>query len=79
MDHTMDRALRLIHTYSEAGPLAFAEAEDAGRTKAMVEAIAPLPQAITRLIADALTQLRAAAQHTLQAETEFLLGRPLTS
>lgn len=43
-----------------------------------MEAVAPLPQAIPRLIADALTQLRASVEHTLYAETEFLLGRSLS-
>ncbi|MFF4420679.1 hypothetical protein ACFY04_07805 [Streptomyces sp. NPDC001549] len=44
----------------------------------VVKAIAPLPAAIPRLVADALTQLRAALEHTLYAEVESQLGRPLT-
>lgn len=79
VDHTMDQALSLLHSYSEQGPVTFAESTRGSRTEVRVKAVLPLPQAIPRLIADALTQLRAAVEHTLYAETEFLLGRPLTS
>ncbi|MFJ9810676.1 hypothetical protein ACIRTB_20855 [Streptomyces sp. NPDC101158] len=77
VDRTMDQVLTLIHTYSEQRPLTFAESMRDSRTEVRVKAVAPLPQAVPRLIADALTQLRAAVEHTLYAETEFLLGRPL--
>ncbi|MFE1198142.1 hypothetical protein ACFW6E_36285 [Streptomyces olivaceoviridis] len=41
-------------------------------------AVAPIPEVLSRLVADALTQLRAALEHTLYAEVEHRLKRPLT-
>ncbi|MEU6655673.1 hypothetical protein ABZ904_41465 [Streptomyces sp. NPDC046900] len=78
VDHTIDRLLRLTHDYSEQGPVTFAEVVNGDRSEIVVKAVAPLPHAIPRLVADALTQLRAALEHTLYAEVEAGLGRPLT-
>jgi len=78
VDDTIDRALRLVHDYSERGPLTLVEIANGDRLEVVVDAIAPLPQAIPRLVADALTQLRAALEHTLYAEVEAQLGRSLT-
>lgn len=78
VDHTIDRLLQLTHDYSAQGPVSFAERINGDRAEAVVKAVAPLPYAIPRLVADALTQLRAAVEHTLYAEVEATLGRPLT-
>ncbi|MFF1680934.1 hypothetical protein ACFVYG_33455 [Streptomyces sp. NPDC058256] len=78
VDHTIDRALRLTHDYTERGPITFAEVVTGDRVKVVVKALAPIPEAVPRLVADALTQLRAALEHTLYAEVEANLGRPLT-
>ncbi|MGA5265380.1 hypothetical protein [Streptomyces lydicamycinicus] len=78
VDHTIDQALRLTHDYTEQGPITFAEVAAGGRVEVVVKALAPLPEAVPRLVADALTQLRAALEHTLYAEVEASLGRPLT-
>jgi hypothetical protein len=78
VDHTIDRALRLTHDYTERGPITFAEVATGDRVEVVVKALAPLPEAVSRLVADALTQLRAALEHTLYAEVEANLGRPLT-
>ncbi|MDV6289331.1 hypothetical protein [Streptomyces rochei] len=78
VDHTIDQALRLTHDYTERGPITFAEVVAGDRVEVVVKAIAPLPEAVTRLVADALTQLRAALEHTLYAEVEANLGRHLT-
>ncbi|MCZ4096106.1 hypothetical protein [Streptomyces sp. H39-C1] len=78
VDHTIERALRLIHDYTEQGPITFAERVTGDRMEVVVEALAPLPEAVPRLVADALTQLRAALEHTLYAEVAAGLGRPLT-
>ncbi len=77
VDETVDRAARLIADYTEAGPLLLGETTRGDRTDVIVRGIAPLPAAIPRLVADALTQLRAALEHTLYAEVEHTLGRPL--
>jgi hypothetical protein len=78
VDHTIERLLRLTHDYTEHGTITFAEVNKGDRVDVVVQEVAPLPQAIPRLVADALTQLRAALEHTLYAEVEAALGRPLT-
>ncbi|MET9239160.1 hypothetical protein ABZW58_33010 [Streptomyces cellulosae] len=78
VDHTIERLLRLTHDYTERGTITFAEVSNGDRVDVVVQKVAPLPQAISRLVADALTQLRAALEHTLYAEVEAALGRPLT-
>lgn len=78
VDHTIERLLRLTHDYTERGTITFAQVRNGDRVDAVVKEVAPLPQAIPRLVADALTQLRAALEHTLYAEVEAALGRTLT-
>ncbi|WP_448333796.1 hypothetical protein [Streptomyces sp. DSM 41534] len=78
VDHTVERLLRLTHDYTEHGTITFAEVSKGDRVDVVVQEVAPLPQAIPRLVADALTQLRAALEHTLYAEVEVALGRPPT-
>ncbi|WP_281156602.1 hypothetical protein [Streptomyces sp. HYC2] len=78
VDHTIERLLRLTHDYTERGTITFAEVSKGDRVDVVVQEVAPLPQAIPRLVADALTQLRAALEHTLYAEVEAALGRLLT-
>lgn len=78
VDHTIERLLRLTHDYTEQGTITFAEVSKGGRVDVVVQEVAPLPQAIPRLVADAFTQLRAALEHTLYAEVEAALGRSLT-
>ena len=78
VDHTIERLLRLTHDYTERGTITFAEVCNGDRVDVVVREVAPLPQAIPRLVADALTQLRAALEHTLYAEVEATLGRSLT-
>jgi hypothetical protein len=65
VDHTIERLLRLTHDYTERGTITFAEVSNGDRVDVMVREIAPLPQAIPRLVADALAQLRAALEHTV--------------
>lgn len=48
-----------------------------GRVHLRLVSWAPLPEAVARLAADALTQLRAAVEHTLFAQVEHELGRSL--
>ncbi|MEU0373315.1 hypothetical protein ABZ070_24215 [Streptomyces sp. NPDC006283] len=79
VDQTIDRVARLTHDYSKTGPLTLTNVADDDRSHVMVTAVAALPEAIPRLVADALTQLRAALEHTVYAEVEHLLARPLTA
>lgn len=79
VDDIIDRALRLAQDYSAQGPLTLDSVVRGQREEVVVKAIAPLPQALPRLVADALTQLRAALEHALYAEVEAQLGRSLTN
>ncbi|MEV7051857.1 hypothetical protein [Streptomyces anulatus] len=79
VDQTIDRVARLTHDYSKAGPLTLTNLAEGNQSHVTVAAVAPLPLAIPRLIADALTQLRAAMEHTLYTEVEHRLGRSMTA
>lgn len=46
-------------------------------SQTIVERVAPIPRKVPLLVADALVALRAALEHTLFAEVEFLDGAPL--
>lgn len=46
-------------------------------SRTVVERVAPIPRKVQLLVADALVALRAALEHTLFAEVEFLEGAPL--
>ncbi|MGQ4412585.1 hypothetical protein ACN6K8_004735, partial [[Kitasatospora] papulosa] len=79
VDQTIDRVIRMVHEYTAQEPLSLKSVVDGDRERAVVTAVAPLPEAIPRLVADALTQLRAALEHTVYAEVQHLLPRPLTA
>ncbi|MCX4581179.1 hypothetical protein OHB41_50430 [Streptomyces sp. NBC_01571] len=78
VDQLIDHVTRTVHDYSYQDPLTLAEVVDGDRVHIKVTAIAPIPELMPRLVADALTQLRAALEHTLYAEVEHLLQRRLT-
>ncbi|MFG2440985.1 hypothetical protein [Streptomyces sp. NPDC048508] len=78
VDQTIDAVVRMVHDYTVQEPLTLKSVIDDDQMHATVAAIAPLPEALPRLVADALTQLRAALEHTVYAEVEHLLARPLT-
>ncbi|WP_219816416.1 hypothetical protein [Arthrobacter sp. 4R501] len=46
-------------------------------SQTVVERIAPIPRKVPLLVADALVALRAALEHSLYAEAEFMDGAPL--
>ncbi|MFM9696738.1 MULTISPECIES: hypothetical protein [Streptomyces] len=78
VDRLIDHVTRIVHDYTDQGPLTLTEVVHDDRAHIKVTAIAPIPELMPRLVADALTQLRAALEHTLYAEVEHLLQRPLT-
>ncbi|WP_405785644.1 hypothetical protein [Streptomyces sp. NBC_01367] len=78
VDQLIADVTRIIHDYTDQGPLTLTEVVHGDRAHVEVTAIAPIPELMPRLVADALTQLRAALEHTLYAEVEHLLKRPLT-
>ncbi|WP_328774833.1 hypothetical protein OHU17_00270 [Streptomyces goshikiensis] len=79
VDWIIDQAARLMEAYTKAGPLVLGEVVNGDRMELVAREVAPLPAAISRLVADALTQLRAAVEHTLFAEVEHLLDRSMST
>ncbi|WP_205327634.1 hypothetical protein [Glycomyces sp. YM15] len=57
--------------------LRLAEVPTGAFSKTVVERVAPIPRKVPLLVADALVALRAALEHVLFAEVEFLDGSPL--
>lgn len=77
-DDLIARAGEVLFDYLKPpGPLKLGTVADGQLAHLKVLAIAPLPAAVARYAADALTQLRAAIEHTLFAEVEHQLGRQL--
>ncbi|WP_156119150.1 hypothetical protein [Modestobacter caceresii] len=77
-DDLIDRAGDALFGYLKPpGPLRLKNVSDERTSYVTVAEVGPLPAAASRYAADALTQLRAAIEHTLFAEVEHQLGRPL--
>ncbi len=74
VDHTIGRLLRLTPDYTEHGTITFDVVSRADRVDVVVRGIAPLPQAIPRLVADALTQLRPHWSTPFMRRSRPLLG-----
>jgi hypothetical protein len=70
-------AADVLHNYLQTGPLQFKNIVEGDTAHVTVVAVAPLPEAVSRCVADALTQLRSAIEHTVFAEVEHQLGREL--
>lgn len=77
VDALLARTGELLHDYLKLGPLQLENVPDGDLAHIRVVAVAPLPAAVARYAADALTQLRAALEHTVFAEVEHQLGRSL--
>jgi hypothetical protein len=78
VDSIIEAAGELLRDYSRVGPLVLGSRIEGHIEHVVVERVRPIPAAVPRLAADALTQLRAALEHAVFTEVEFLLGRPLT-
>ncbi|MDD2818119.1 MAG: hypothetical protein PHN51_04915 [Candidatus Nanopelagicales bacterium] len=76
-DWLIDQAGNVLINYLRPGPFEFANVRDGESEHVKIASVAPLPEAVARLAADALNQLRAALEHTVFAEVEFRLGRTL--
>lgn len=80
-DELIERVCDLAFSYSDEGdgPLSLAEVLAGPVSHATVTHVRPLPRAVALYVADALTTLRAAIEHTLYAEVEHAAGRELTA
>lgn len=78
-DELIDRAGQVLFGYLRPpGPFRLETVAEEQVAHVVVAGVAPLPAAAARYAADALTQLRAAIEHTVYAEVEHQLGRLLT-
>ena len=78
-DKTIDRMARILETYlQDPGPLDLRSRLTSSHEEVVLVGIAPLPEAVPRLFADALNQLRNVMEHTLVAEISHQLPRGLT-
>lgn len=79
IDSLIWRVGEVLYDYvSPPGPLEFDNVLDGDRRHVTVVSIAALPAIVSRCVADALTQMRAAIEHTVYAEAEHQLGRTLS-
>src|SRR5258708_4030285 len=69
----------ILLDYTKRGAYELPNVADGDQVHVTIARVAPLAPGVARYIADALTQLRAAVEHTLFAEVEHQLGRALTS
>lgn len=79
VEDEMEKIHALIYKYQEdrVGVVRVRERRTALVNRIVVGEIKPIPSALTRLIADALTSMRAAMEHALFTEAEYLNGGPL--
>jgi len=59
------------------GVIGLVEVPSGSFSQTVVDRLAPIPRKVPLLVADALVALRAALEHALFAEVEFLEGSPL--
>jgi hypothetical protein len=77
VDDLIEQCSKILIDYLRPGPFEFENVRDGELVLTKIKTVRPLPEAVSRYVADALTQLRAAIEHTLFADVEHRLGRPL--
>lgn len=79
VDATIDHMARTLEAYLDApGPLTLQSRWTESTEEVVLTNVAPLPQSVARLFADALNQLRNVLEHSLTAEVTERLPRDLT-
>src|SRR5688500_1491423 len=78
-DELIGQAADLLFDYQtqDGGVVGLREVPAGAFSRTVVERVAPIPRKVPLLVADALVALRAALEHTLFAEAEFVDGAPL--
>lgn len=78
-DELMGQVSDLLFDYQTQpnGVIVLKEIPAGSYSQTVVEGVAPIPRKVPLLVADALVALRAALEHALFAEVEFLDGAPL--
>ncbi|WP_344547283.1 hypothetical protein [Actinomadura fulvescens] len=77
-DDLIARTGQLVLDYTEPGALELDNIRSGDREEVVVTGVAPLPQGIVRLAADALNQLRSVLEHIVYAELTHLANGSLT-
>lgn len=77
-DHLIELAAEAIRPVLRHGAVVMQDLYEGGLCLATVKAVKPIPPAVSRYTADALTQLRAAVEHVLFVEVTHAAGRELT-
>ncbi|MBT0993904.1 hypothetical protein KIN34_06340 [Cellulomonas sp. DKR-3] len=77
-DHLIELAAETLRPVLRDGAVELHDRYEGGLCLATVKAVKPIPPAVSRYTADALTQLRAALEHVLFVEVERATGRDLT-
>ncbi|GLX95529.1 hypothetical protein [Herbidospora sp. NBRC 101105] len=77
-DELIARTGRILQHFTAQGTLNLGNVAVGNTANVTVTGIASIPQAIPRLAADALNQLRSALEHVVYAEIVHQVGRPLT-
>ncbi|MFE5501338.1 hypothetical protein ACFQ73_02150 [Amycolatopsis japonica] len=78
VDTLIERVGQVLYDYLEPGPFMLENVVEGEVAMVRVKSVAPLPAAVARYAADAMTQMRAVIEHTIFAEVEYLLGWALT-
>jgi len=73
-DRHIDTVARLLYDYTRAGTLDLENVRVGAVVETRVTAVQPIPDAVSRTVADALGQLRSAMEHVLYAEVEHRRG-----
>jgi hypothetical protein len=78
-DELIEQVTDLLFAYQTqpGGIFGLTEVPAALFSRTVVDQVAPIPRKVPLLVADALVALRAALEHTLFTEVEFLEGSPL--
>lgn len=76
-DDTIGQVSDLLFDYQTKsdGPFGLRQEHRDGLVRSVVDRVDPVPRKVPRLVADALGSLRAAIEHTVFAEVEFLEGQ----
>ncbi|HEV7933161.1 MAG TPA: hypothetical protein VGP70_12750 [Actinomadura sp.] len=77
-DDLIARTGRILYGYTERGTLDLENVAVGGTARLTVTGVVPIPQAVPRLTADALNQLRSTLEHVVYAEVVHQVGRPLS-
>jgi hypothetical protein len=77
-DSLVARLSDALFPYIERGPFVLVERQSGVWSELVVQSIQPLPEAVPRLVSDALNQLRSAVEHALFAQLEHELGLALS-